>query len=791
MRRVLTIALIVLLALLIVIPLGGWLYLRTSLPNTSGTVTVAGLDGRVEIVRDADGVPHVFATTSDDAYFALGYVHAQDRLWQMEFHRRIGAGRLSEMLGDATLGTDKFMRTLGVYRMAQSAYEALDPNTTAIVDAYAAGVNAWLAEGHTLPVEFTILGVTPEPWQPADSLAWAKLMAYDLGGNFDTELLRVRLLQTLGPERTAQLMPDYPQSGVTILAAQELAPATADSLLELDSFLQLNLQLGGIDVGSNNWVVAGSRTDTGLPLLANDPHLGSRIPSIWYLVELSGGPLHVTGATFPGLPGVATGHNDSIAWGVTNLGPDVQDLYMERVNPANLNQYEVDGAWVDMVIVEELITVKGEDEPVRWAARSTRHGPLLSDVSGGTTSPVALRWPALDATDTTITAFANAGTATNWEEFTASLRDYVAPSQNFVYADKEGNIGYYAPGRIPVRAEGHDGMTPVPGWDSQYEWQGWIPFEEMPHAYNPAVGYIVTANNKAIPADYPYFVSNEWAPPYRAQRITEMLLEMSSNGQTLSMADMAAIQADQTSLQAKELLPLMLATQAKDIRQAQALGILQAWDGVSAVDSTAAAIYMAWYMQLGPAIFQDDLSRDLYEEMSNRAHPTFLADIMAQADSPWCDNVRSFPAENCAAIAQEALDTALDDLETRLGDDMTKWQWGDIHFTYYPHNPFTEVSPLNRIFDRKIANGGDTYTVNVAPVRFEPRYEQRWVPSYRHLVDLSDLNASQFMHTTGQSGNLLSPHYDDLIERHQAVEYLPMTWGRENVSGDVLVLQPK
>ncbi len=554
MRRVLTIALIVLLALLIVVPLGGWLYLRTSLPKTSGTVNVAGLDGRVEIVRDADGVPHIFATTSDDAYFALGYVHAQDRMWQMEFNRRIGAGRLSEMLGDATLGTDKFMRTLGVYRMAQSAYEALDPSTTAIVDAYAAGVNAWLGEGHTLPVEFTILGVTPEPWQPADSLAWAKLMAYDLGGNFDTELLRVRLLQTLGPERTAQLMPDYPQSGVTILAANELAPATADSLLELDSFMQLNLQLGGIDVGSNNWVVAGSRTDTGLPLLANDPHLGSRIPSIWYLVELQGGPLHVTGATFPGLPGVATGHNDSIAWGVTNLGPDVQDLYMERVNPENLNQYEVDGAWVDMVIVEELITVKGEDEPVRWAARSTRHGPLLSDVSGGTTSPVALRWPALDATDTTITAFANAGTATNWEEFTASLRDYVAPSQNFVYADKEGNIGYYAPGRIPVRAEGHDGMTPVPGWDSQYEWQGWIPFEEMPHAYNPAEGYIVTANNKAIPADYPYFVSNEWAPPYRAQRITDMILEMSSGGQTLSLADMATIQGDQTSLQVQGTL---------------------------------------------------------------------------------------------------------------------------------------------------------------------------------------------------------------------------------------------
>lgn len=792
MRRWLLGTIIVLLILLILIPLGGWLYLRTSLPKTTGDVTLAGLDGRVEIVRDAAGVPHIFASTDADAYFALGYVHAQDRMWQMEFQRRIGQGRLSEVLGDATLGTDKFMRTLGIYRASQAGYAGLDPESKGVLDAYAAGVNAWLGEGHTLPVEFTILGVEPGPWQPADSLVWSKLVAYDLGGNFDTELLQVRLLQVLGPERTAQLMPNYPQTGVTILAAQTLDPATADSLLALDGDLQIDLQLGGLDVGSNNWVVAGTHTDTGLPLLANDPHLGSRIPSIWYLAELQGESIHVSGATFPGLPGVASGHNDQIAWGVTNLGPDVQDLYLERVNPANLNQYEVDGQWVDMEIVEELIYIGGQEEPVRWAARSTRHGPLLSDVSGSTAAPVALRWTALDPADTTIAAFLNVGKAADWDEFTQALKFYVAPSQNFVYADKAGNIGYYSPGRIPLRVDGHDGMTPVPGWASEYEWQGWIPFEEMPHVYNPEVGFVVTANNKAIPADYPYFVSNEWAPPYRAQRITDMILEMTRGDESLSLADMAAIQGDQTSLQVRELLPLLLAVEPGDERQAQALTILREWNGApSTVDSAAAAIYMAWYQFLGPAIFEDDLSRDLFEEMALRSHHTFLADILAQADSPWCDNVRSFPNEDCGTIAQEALDVALDDLTERMGDDMTKWQWGEIHFTYYPHNPFTEVSPLNRIFDRQIANGGDTYTVNVAPVRFDPRYEQRWVPSYRHLIDLADLNASLFMHTTGQSGNFVSPHYDDLIERHQAVEYLPMTWGRENVDGDVLVLEPK
>ncbi|RME62871.1 MAG: penicillin acylase family protein, partial [Caldilineae bacterium] len=360
MKRVVLWGLLSLVLVLVIVIAGGWFYLRTSLPRTSGTVQVSGLDGPVDIVRDADGVPHIFATTDRDAVFALGYVHAQDRLWQMEINRRVGAGRLSEILGEATLNTDKFLRTLGTYRAAEAAWPALSPEAQTIVQAYVDGVNAWLAEGHTLPPEFLILGVKPEPWTPVDSLVWAKMMAWDLGGDYDLELLRARLTQALGPERTAQLLPAYPKDGATILPGQQPSASALDDLLRLDSTLKRIIGLRGLDVGSNNWVVAGSRTDTGKPMLANDPHLGARIPSIWYLAEVQGDTLHVIGATLPSLPLFPTGHNERIAWGVTNVGPDVQDLFLERINPANPNQYEVNGEWVDMEIVEEVIRVKGQ-----------------------------------------------------------------------------------------------------------------------------------------------------------------------------------------------------------------------------------------------------------------------------------------------------------------------------------------------------------------------------------------------------------------------------------------------
>ncbi|MBL7202336.1 MAG: penicillin acylase family protein [Anaerolineae bacterium] len=777
-------------ATVLVALLGLFIHLRGTLPKVSGTVTVDALDGHVEVVRDQDGVPHIFAASDHDAFYALGYVHAQDRLWQMEMQRRIGAGRLSEVLGGAALDTDKFLRTLGTYRAAVEAWPALAPKSQAALVAYAAGVNAWLDGRHSLPIEFTLLGFKPEPWTVYDSLVWAKMMAWDLGGNYSEELLRAQLAQAVGPERAGELLPPYPADGTTILAAAQVAPRVAEALLSLGAHLESSLQLGGVHVGSNNWVISGTRTESGLPLLANDPHLGAQIPSIWYLAELQGGDLHVVGATLPGLPSVVIGHNEHIAWGVTNLVPDVQDLYVERINPENPNQYQVSGEWVDMTVLSEPIYVKGRSEPIPWAARSTRHGPLISDVSGKAPSPVALRWTALDPGDTTMDSFLQVNYASDWDEFVHAMRSYVAPSQNFVYADREGNIGYFGPGHIPIRDKG-DGTLPIPGWDGEYEWSAWIPFEELPQAFNPEAGYIATANNRVVDDDYPYHIGSDWAPPYRAQRISELIEEKSAGDERISVQDVMDIQADQRSAQVSELLPLLLQVEPADDRQARALEVLQGWDGTSSADSVPAAIYESWLMYLGRVVFEDDLHGDLYQDLANRHHATFLFNITAQPDNPWCDNLLTTPQEGCVDAARAALERALDDLEERAGKKMSGWNWGRFHRTQYPHNPLSQVRALRAFFHRQIANGGNTHTVNVAPVRYTEAYSQYHVPSYRQIVDLSDLANSAYMHTTGQSGNPLSAHYDDLIKRHQAVEYLPMTFGRVTVSGDTLVLKPR
>ncbi len=791
MRKWLLRLFLVLVILAGVVPLAAYFWLRTSLPLVSGTVQVGGTDGPIEIIRDAEGVPHIYATTDHDAFYGLGYVHAQDRLWQMEMQRRIGAGRLSEILGEATLSIDKFQRTLGYYRAAQADLKIIEARSRQALEAYAAGVNQWLSEGHTLPPEFVLLGVQPTPWQPVDSLVWQKMMSWDLGGNYDVELLSQQLAQAVGPERTAQLLPGYPAEGVSVLAGLEFDSQAAASLLSIDRLLETGFGHGGREAGSNNWVVAGSRTATGLPLLADDPHLGTSIPSIWYLAELQGETLHVVGATFPGLPAVVIGHNERVAWGVTNMGPDVQDLYVERLNPANPNQYAVDGSWQDLQVVEEMIEVDGKEEPLRWAARSTRHGPLISDVSD-TGVPLALQWTALQPGDTTIDAFISGNYADNWTEFVAALEKFVTPSQNFVYADVDGNIGYYAPGRIPIRAEGHAGRAPVPGWNSAYEWQGFVPFAELPQLYNPPQGYIATANNRVVDDSYPYLLGTDWAPPYRAERIVELLEQPAREGGKLTLADMLAMQADQTSTQVRVLLPFLLKTPPQNERQEAAIELLRTFDGEMRRDSAAAALYQAWMIHLERALFEDDLRASLFEEMSTRANPIFLTNILNDPalGAVWCDKVLTAPVESCTDTAQHALDAALDDLSARMGETMSDWRWDRIHLTQYPHNPFSEVDLLKGIFHRSIANGGDRYTVNVAPVQLAEPYLQNNSPGYRQVVDLADFNNSRFMITTGQSGNVLSEHYDNLIRRHRDVEYLPMSFGRAQVSGTRLLLQP-
>lgn len=775
-RRILIGLLVFALIVLLVLPPAGWLILRRSLPQTRGQAFVSGLQAPAEVIRDGLGIPYIYAANDRDAFFALGYVHAQDRLWQMEMLRRIGAGRLSEVLGEKALENDQFVRTLGVYRAAERDWEGMDTDTKAALQAYVDGVNAFLDEHHPLPPEFVILRFKPEPWLPADSLVTGKLLAWGLGESYGYDLEEAELFTVLGQDRAAQLRYRYPGSGPVILPPGDLYVGDTGPLLEVQHSFQELLGLGGEPIGSNNWVVSGARSASGSPLLANDPHLGAQIPSLWYLVGLHGDRLHAVGATLPGVPAVIIGHNERIAWGVTNMLPDVQDLFVERINPENPNQYEVNGQWVDMEIFPSEIGVKDEDEPLPWAARATRHGPLISDVTSQRGRALALRWTALDPGDTTLTAMLVLNYAGNWEEFLASMRKYVAPSQNFVYADVDGNIGYFAPGRIPIRASG-DGSTPVPGWNDAYAWTDWIPFEALPQAFNPAQGYVVTANNRVTPEGYPYFITNRWAAPYRAERITALV----TGKPDLTVEDFARFQADQFSVQAAELLPLLLRAQPETPEEAQALHLLRTWDGDVGADSAGAAIYEAWYAHLYEALLGDDLGGSIGDKMLGRHDPVMLRRILSGEEAVWCDDVLTPVVEDCAAISQKALSDALKDLTERLGANMDRWTWGKLHEMQFAHNPFSEISLLKPFFDRSVVTGGDGFTVNPAPFRLVEPYDSKHLPSYRQVIDLGNWNNSLFMHTTGQSGHLFSSHYDDLIPLWHDVAFAPMYWDKQSL----------
>ncbi|MHB1415572.1 MAG: penicillin acylase family protein [Chloroflexota bacterium] len=497
-----------------------------------------GLNGPVTILRDTAGIPHIYASGFRDLFFAQGYVTAQDRLWQMETNRRTAWGRLSEVFGEAGLEADLLFRSMGLGRVAQAEEQALDGETRAILQAYADGVNAYVAHlSGVLPLEFTLLRVDFEPWRPVDSLAWGKMMAWELSTNWATEVRRAALVAKLDPQRTAELMPSVPPGVVPqVPAGLDLSTLGLSALRRLDNVTEL-VRPSSQGMESNNWVVSGSRTDTGLPFLANDPHLGIQIPAIWYEVHLVGADFDVAGLSMPGSPGVIIGHNRHIAWGVTNTGADVQDLYVERANPDNPGQFLYKGAWEDAQIVRETIAVRGRSAPVELAIPYTRHGPIIN-ADAPDEPPLALRWTALEPSSLPRSVI-GIDRASNWQEFRTSLGDFSSPSQNFVYADTDGNIGYQMSGSIPVRAKG-DGLLPVPGWTGEYEWDGYVPFSALPSKYNPPEGLLFTANDRVVGDDYPYLITYEWAPGFRAERIKAMLAGRSS----LSLQDMRAAQLD-------------------------------------------------------------------------------------------------------------------------------------------------------------------------------------------------------------------------------------------------------
>ena len=754
------------------------LWLRTSLPVYSGVQTLKGLHGDVDVVFDRHAIPHIRATAPQDAYRALGFVHAQDRLFQMDFMRRLGAGRLSEVVGRPTYRLDRAMRTLGLYRLAQETYNRLPEDTQSALDAYAEGVNAFLAtRSGTLPPEFVMLRYAPEEWKPADSLVWGRLMAMQLTGNWRTEALRAALSKRLSPEQISDL---WPKSTI------DVPPTLATARIPDFANIMHNL-LDGLPAwlrqisASNSWVVSGNRTATGKPLMANDPHLGFRAPGLWYLARVEAPGLNVTGATAPGVPFHILGHNGHIAWSFTTTDSDTQDLYLERRTRGNQDTYDTPAGPRKYAIRMEEIVVR--DQPRETVKiRASRHGPIISDVyprlrqSTAERYDVALAAAGLRADDLTPLALMRLNRAKNWDEFTGALQSFHAPQQNISYADGDGNIGMYAPGRVPVRNTG-EGKVPSPGWTGTHGWRGFVPYDALPRAFNPVSGAAINANHRLVPRSYPWFLTDDWSAPYRAKRLHELL----DVDERHSATSFARIQNDVLSLAATQLTPLFLRHLRPQTGIAGEIAdMIAVWDGTMSRERSEPLIFSTWLAEINKAMYADELG-PLFEGYYGQ-RPLAIEHMLTRRQT-WCDDVGTRAAETCDDIVTRSFETAISALSEKYGNDHERWLWGKAHQATFAHPIFGRIPVLRHLSDIRIDSGGGAYTVNRAQPRLtDPQnpFASIHGPGYRAIYDLSDLNASLFATATGQSGNMLSAYYDDNIEAWRDGQYIKIPKSRED-----------
>lgn len=762
--------------------------LRRPLAQTSGVTRVPGLHYDVEVIRDRWGVPHIYAYDAHDLFFAQGFIHAQDRFFQMEFWRRLGAGRLAEVLGPPAVEADRWLRVLGLRRVAEKEAALLTAETRALMLAYASGVNAYLDRGK-LPIEFSLLRYRPERWQIVDSLTWIRFMDWSLSVNWEAELLRTQLTARLGAELTAVLDGPYPEDHPTALSPEiDWSHIGAGALSRAQ---QARLYTGPpteAGLGSNNWVVNGSRTASGRPLLASDMHLPMSMPSIWYENHLSSEGYDVVGLSFAGVPGVITGHNGRVAWAFTAGLADAQDLYVERLNAENPHQYEFEGIWHDAQVLREEIAVKGQ-APMVEKVVITRHGPLIDGlVPDEASQPLALRWTALEPSDMANLIF-DIVQVKNCAEFHQMLCRWAGPVLNAVYADVMGNIGYTLVGRVPVRSDGHDGQVPVPGWTGEYEWHGYVPFEDWPHIINPPEGMLVTANAKPVSDDYPYFLGHTWMPGFRAARIAELLKE----AQKLTVADFRRMQFDQKSPLAQRTGQHLSRLESKI--EGLDLNLFREWDGDLSSDSPVAAVYEVFIRRFLYNLFDTVADRSPADSaladrfvgkgpqplLAKNGHygsngRALLAHLLDTPDSSL------FQERSCDDLMLQSLREAVDFLRWQLGPNADEWHWGDLHRFSYLH-PLGQVKPLDRLFNRgPYPVGGDETTISAAASYYHDLDDTGMVgPVCRYIVDLGDLNKSLTLNASGQSGQPGSPHYADQIEDWFAGNYHPMLYERQDI----------
>ena len=728
-----------------------------AMPAYSGEERLPGLSAEVRVWRDVHGVPHIFAGSMDDATRALGYMHASERMFQMDILRRVGQGRMAEIRGGDLLGVDKFIRTLGFYREAQSSFSALSPWAQRRLEAYAEGVNAFLAS-HALPPEFLLAGDSPEPWKPANSLVIGKIEAYQLSRNYKIKLLRARLSRKLGSEQESWLFPGArPGDPITTLPAKSDTHASGENIDE-----ELGALTGIGQGASNEWVIAGSRTLTGKPILANDPHLELSAPILWYLARVVTPEGSLKGAMLPGAPVFVLGQNDSIAWGLTTAESNVQDLFIETVDPIDPSKYLTPDGPKPFETRVETIHVKGGAD-VTLAIRATRHGPVLSDINDdladfvGPGRAVALAFTGLGDRDTTAEAFMRLNAARNWGEFLAALRVYQTPTQNFVYADRAGDIGFLNPGLVPLRKSG-DGFAPVDGASGAFDWTGTIPLDQWPQLHNPETGFAFNANNADFPDDHEPNFGQDWEENFRARRIQQFFDAIDKH----SLDTSAAMQADHLSLDVKDLQPFIATIAPSDDRARKAQAMLLSWNGVMDKDRAEPLIYTAFLRSLHEILIEDRTGLPMKEKGPFAA--TTLVSLMRDHPS-WCD-APGAPDPDCRKALGRALDDGLALLVKRDGADMTQWRWGAEHKALLQHQVFSHVPLLDRLSDLSVSSSGGFYTLDRGG-GFEASSDMPFARTqgggFRGLYDLADPDKSRFMIATGESGHIFSRHYGDLV----------------------------
>ncbi len=732
---------------------------RRPLPQTKGTIELSGLGGPVRVRRDRWGVPHVEAETAADLWFAEGFCHGQDRLWQMDFYRRVVSGRLSEMAGEEGLPIDRLMRTLGIRRVAEREAAALDPELRTLLERFCEGVNAAAASAKAPPFEMQLLRLDFQPWQPVDILGLGKLLAFGLSTNWEKELLRSDMVRALGPELAARLDPGYPADNPVV--TQEPWSGDGLALAEQIDAVRGAIGLAAEASGSNNWAVTGAHSATGQALMAGDPHLPQSMPGIWYQVGLTLGDRFVRGASLPGMPGVYMGQNNDVAWTFTNVMADVQDLFVERIEG---DRYLFEDEWRPLEIVREEIAVKGRDAPEVLDVRITHHGPIVNEALGADDAePLALRWIALDRPTAFAGMFDLHGIRSG-PDLVATLEGHTSPASNLVWADSHGSIGYKLVGRLPLRRGGCPDL-PKPGWSGEFEWDGTIPYDELPEVTDPESGFLVTANNRIVGDDYPHHITSDWLDGFRARRIEDLLRASDEH----DIESFEAMQSDNLSIPGLEVARRLGRLRPRGQRETSAIERLRSWDGRLDPDSIAGSIYQAFLLRLAREVARAAIGdRDLSERWLDRADNGFTTHVTSpwrwhsHLMKLWEEGDEELIGRPWDELVLEALSGALDDLGDRFGPDPEGWRWGHVHEMEFPH-PLGEANPLLRkLLNRRLKAGGAQETVS--QIAYDPNdpYRAVWAPSWRMVADPVDPDRSRWQMFTGQSGHPASRHYDDL-----------------------------